>query len=163
MTIKIPGIFLKKTNCLITWPYLTKFSKCTLLVITTHFGSVQFSCSVMSDSRQPGLPVHHQLLEFTQSHIHWVSDATQPSLIVPFSSCLQSFSASGSFQMNQYFASRGQSIGVSASAPVLPMNTQDWFPLGWTGWISSQFKGLSRVFSNTAVQNHQSFSAQLSL
>ena len=82
---------------------------------------------------------------------------------VPFSSRLQSFPASGSFQMSQLFASGGQSIGVSASASVLPMNTQDWSPLGWTGWISLQFKGLSRVFSNTAVQKHQFFSAQLSL
>ena len=83
--------------------------------------------------------------------------------VVPFSSCLQSFPASGSFQMSQYFASGGQSIGVSASASVLPVNIQDWFPLGWTGWISLLSKGLSRVFSNTTVQKHQFFCAQLSL
>ena len=88
---------------------------------------------------------------------------TISSSVVPFSSCLQSFPASGSFQMSQLFASGGQSIGVSASASVLPMNIQDWFPLGWTGWISFQSKGLSRVFSNTTVQKHQFFSAQLSL
>ena len=88
---------------------------------------------------------------------------TVSSSVVPFSSCLQSFSASGSFQMSQFFASGGQSIRVSASASVLPMNTQDWFPLGWTGWISLQSKGLSRVFSNTTVQKHRFFSAQLSL
>ena len=82
------------------------------------------------------------------------------SFVVPFSSCLQSFPALGSFQMSQFFASGGQSIGVSASASVLPMNTQDWSPLGWTGWISSLSKGLSRVFSNTTVQKHQSFGAQ---
>ena len=81
----------------------------------------------------------------------------------PFSSHLQSFPASGSFQMSQFFATSGQSIGVSASASVLPMNTQDWFPLGWTSWISLQSKGLSRVFSNTTVQKHRFFSAQLSL
>ena len=120
----------------------------------------------------PGLPVHHQLPEFTQTHVHWVDDAIQnlssrgslflpihPHLslssypVVPFSSCLQSFPTSGSFQMSQLFTSGGQSIGVSASTSVPPMNTQDWSPLGWTGWISLQSKGLSRVFSNTTVQD----------
>ena len=86
---------------------------------------------------------------------------TNSSSVVPFSSCPQAFPASGSFQMSQLFASRGQSIGVSASTSVPPMNTQDWCPLGWTGWISLQSKGLSRVFSNTTVQKHQFFSAQL--
>ena len=76
----------------------------------------------------PGLPVHHQLLEFTQTHVHWVSDAIQPSSVVPFSSCPQSLPASGSFPMSQLFAWGGQSIGVSASVSVLPMNTQDWSP-----------------------------------
>ena len=80
---------------------------------------------------------------------------TISSSVIPFSSRLQSLPASGSFQMSQFFTSGSQSIGVSASASVLPMNIQDWFPLGWTGWISSQSKGLSRVFSNTTVQNHQ--------
>ena len=79
------------------------------------------------------------------------------SYVIPFSSCPQSFPASGSFQMSQLFASGGQSIGVAASTSVLPMNTQDWSPLGWTGWISLQSKGLSRVFSNTTVQKHQFF------
>ena len=88
---------------------------------------------------------------------------TISSSVVPFSSCLQSFPASGSFQMSQFFASGGQSIGVSASASVLPMYIQDWFPLGWTGWISLQSKGLSRVFSNATVQKHQFFGTQLSL
>ena len=88
---------------------------------------------------------------------------TISSSVVPFSSCPQSFPASWSFPMSQLFASGGQSIGVSASISVLPMNTQDWFPSEWTGWISLQSKGLSRVFSNTAVQKHQFFSAQLSL
>ena len=84
---------------------------------------------------------------------------TISSSVIPFSSCLQSFPASGSFQMSQLFASDGQSIGVSASTSLLPMNTQDWFPLGWTGWISLQSKGLSRVLSNTTVQKHQFFGA----
>ena len=87
---------------------------------------------------------------------------TISSSVGPFS-CPQSFPASGSFPMSQFFASCGQSIGVSAWASVLPMNVQDWFPLGWTGWISLQSKGLSKVFSNTTVQKHQFFSTQLSL
>ena len=88
---------------------------------------------------------------------------TISSSVDPFSSCLQSFPASGSFPMSQLFASGGQNIGVSASISLPPMNTQDWFPLGWTGWISSQSKGYSRVFSSTTVQKHQFFCAQLSL
>ena len=88
---------------------------------------------------------------------------TISSSVVPFSSCPQSFPASGSFQMNQPFASGGQNTGVSVSTSVLPMNTQDLSPLGWTGWISLKSKGLSIVFSNTTVQKHQFFSAQLSL
>ena len=92
----------------------------------------------------------------------WCHPAISSS-VVPFSSCPQSFPASGSFPRSQLFASDGQSIGVSASASVLPMNIQDWFPLGRTGWISLQSKGLSRVFSNTTLQKHQFFGAQLSL
>ena len=88
---------------------------------------------------------------------------TISSSVVPFSSHLQSFPASGSFPISRCFTSGGQSIGVSVSASVLPMNTQDWFTLGWTGWISLQSKGLSRVFSNITVQKHPFFSAQLSL
>ena len=133
--------------------------------------SVQFSRSVTSDSLQPlncsmpGLPVHHQLPEFTQTHVHWVGDAIQPShpLSSPFSSCLQSFPESGSFPMSLLFTSGGQSIKASASASVPPVNTQDWSPSEWTGWISLQSKGLPRVFSNTTVQKHQFFSTQLSL
>ena len=86
-----------------------------------------------------------------------------PFSVVPFSSRLQSFPVSGSFPMSQFFTSDGQSIGDSASASVLPMNIQDWFPLGWTGWISLQSEGLSRIFSNTTVQKHPFFSTQLSL
>ena len=133
-----------------------------------HFSTVQSLSYVQFfvdpvDGSTPGLPVHHQLPEFTQTLVHWVSDAIQPSHpVIPFSSCPQSFPASGSFPMSQFFASGGQSIGVSASASVLPVNTQDWFHLGLTDWISLQSKGLSRVFSNTIVQKHQFFCAQLS-
>ena len=95
--------------------------------------------------------------------LSWWCHPTISSSVIPFSSCLQSLPASGSFQMSQLFQSSGQSIGVSALASVLPMNTQDWSPLGWTGWISLQSKGLSRVFSITTIQTHQFFCAQLSL
>ena len=133
---------------------------------TRMLASVQLSsgaqlCLTLCDSMDfssPGFPVHHQLPEFTQTHVHWVGDAIQTSSsVIPFSYCLQSFQASGSFQMSQFFASGGQSIGVSASATVLPMNIQDWLPLGWTGWISLQSKGLTRVFSNTTIEKHQFF------
>ena len=125
------------------------------------FSSVAQSCQTRCDPMDcsmPGFPVHHQLPEFTQTHVNWVCDAIQPShpLSSPSLPALQSFPASGSFPVSQFFASAGQSIGVSASALVLPMNIQDWFPLGWTGWISLLSKGLSRVFSNTTVQKHHS-------
>ena len=94
---------------------------------------------------------------------HWWCHPAIPSWVIPFSSRLQSFPASGSFPMSRFFASGGQSIGASASASVLPMNIQDWFPLGWTGWTSLLSKGLSRVFSNITVQKYQFFGAQLSL
>ena len=126
-----------------------------------QLGSVQFSHSVMSNScdpmnrSTPGFPVHHQLPEPTQTHVHWVGDAIQPfNPVVPFSSCPQSFPASGSFPMSQHFASGGQSIGVSASASVLPMNNQDWCHLGWTGWISLQSKGLSFTSIHDHWKNH---------
>jgi len=97
--------------------------------------------------------------ESTQTHVHCVGDAIQPShSVIPSSSCPQSLQASGYFQMSQLSASGGQSIGISVSTSVLPKNTQDW-SLGWTGWISLQSKGLSRVFSNTRVQKHQFFGA----
>ena len=122
---------------------------------SVQFSSVTQSCPTLCDPvnrSTPGLPVHHQLLESTQTYVHCVGDAIQPSH--PLSSpSPPSFPASGSFPMSQLFASGGQSIGVSASASVLPMNTQDWSPLEWTGWISLQSKGLSRVFSNTTVQS----------
>ena len=116
------------------------------------------------DCSTPDFPAHHQLPELALIHVHRVSDAIQPSHpVIPFSSHIQSFPVSGSFPMSQFFISGGQRIGVSASASVLPMNIQDWFPLGLTGWISLQSKGLSRVFSNTTVQKHQFFGTRLSL
>ena len=134
-------------------------------VTSVHsLNSVQLFRTPWTTYSTPSFPAHHQLPEFAQAHVHRVGDVIQPShLVVPFSSCLQSFPASGSFPMSQLFASGGQSTGVSASASVLPMNTQDWSPLGCTGWISLQSKGLSRVFSSTTVQKHQFFGAQLSL
>ena len=134
-------------------------------------GSVQFSCSVVSDSLRPHELQHARPpCPSPTPRVHpdpcpssrWCHP-TISSSVVPFSSRLQSFPVSGSFPMSQLFTSGGQSIGVSASASVLPMNTQDWSPLGWTGWIALQCKGLSRVFSNTTVQKHQFFCAQLSL
>ena len=120
--------------------------------------SVTQSCPTLCDCMKGstlGLPVHHQLLESTQTHVHRVGDAIEPShsFVVPVSSCPQSFPASGSFPMSQLFASDGQSTGVSASTSILPMNTQDWSPLGWTGWISLQSKGLSRVFSKSQFKS----------
>ena len=109
----------------------------------------------------PGLPVHHQPPEFTQNHVHWVGDAIRiSSSVIPFSSCPQSFPASGSFPMSLFFPSGGQSIGVSAPASVLPMDIQGWFPLGLTGLISLLPKRLSRVFYSTTVRKHQFFGAQ---
>ena len=138
--------------------------------IHTGITSFQFSCSVMSDYLWPHEPQHArppcpsptpQVYPNPCPLSRWCHP-TISSSVLPFSSCPQSFPTSGSFEMSQLFASGGPSIGVSASTSVLPMNTQDWFPLGWTGWISLQSKGLSRVFSNTTVQKHQFFGAQLS-
>ena len=135
------------------------------------FSSVQFSCSVMSNSLWPHGPQHTRppcpsptpgVYPNSCPLSQWCHPTISSSM-VPFSSCLQFFPASGSVQMSQLFTSGGQSTGVSASTSVLPMNTQDWSPLGWTGWISLQSKGLSRVFSNTTVQKRQFFGAQLSL
>ena len=130
--------------------------------------SVQFSRSVVSDCNPkncitPGLPAHHRLPEFTQTHVHWVGDAIQPSHPLPSPSPPSSNpSQHQSFPMSQLFTWGGQSIGVSALASFLPKNSQNWSSLEWTGWIFLQSKGLSRVFSNTTVQKHQFFSAQLS-
>ena len=139
---------------------------------SVQFSSVQFSSVVQScltlqphESQHARTPcpsptpgVYSNLCPLSQWYHPTISSSA-----IPFSSCLQSFPESGSLQMSQLFASGGQRIGVSASASVLPVNTQDSSPLGWTGWISLQSKGLSRVFSNTAVQKHQFFSTQLSL
>ena len=131
----------------------------------------QFSRSVMSDSlrhhglqhARPPCPSPTPRVYSNSCPLSQWCHPTISSSVVPFSCHFQSCAASGSFQVSQLFASCGQSIGVSASTSVLPMNIQGWFPLGWTGWISLQSKRLSRVFSNTIVQKHQFFSAQLSL
>ena len=128
----------------------------------------QFSRSVISDSATPWIAACQASLSSPTPGVYpnpcpssrWCHPAISSS-VVPFSSCPQSLPASGSFPMSQLFTSGGQSIGVSASTSLLPNNTQGWSPLGWTGWISLQSKGLSRVFSNTTVQKHQFFSAQL--
>ena len=133
--------------------------------------TLQFSHSVVSDSLWPhGLQHARPPCPSPAPGVYWNSGPlsqwchpTISSSVVPFSSHLQSFPTSGSFQMSKLFASGGQSIGVSASTSVLPMNSQDRSPLGWTGWISLQSKGLSRVLSNTTVQKHQFFGTQLSL
>ena len=115
---------------------------------SAQFSSVAQSCPTLCDPMNhstPGRPVHHLLPEFTQTHVHWVSQWCHPAIsssVVPFSSCPQSLPASGYFQMSQLFASGGQSVGVSASTSVLPMKTQEWSPLRWTAWISLQPKGL---------------------
>ena len=142
-------------------------AKYNLTISSAQFSSVTQSCPTLCDPMNhstPGLPVHLQLLRFTQTHVHWIGmpSSISPSA-VPFSSCPQSLPASGSFPMSQLFPWGGHSTGVSASTSVLPMNTEDWSPLRWTGWISLQSKELSRVFSNTIVQKHQFFGAQLSL
>ena len=134
-------------------------------VSSVQFRSVIQSCPTLChpmDCSTPDFPVHHQLLNLGQTHGHQVGDAIQPSIlssVIASSCCLQSFPASRSFPMSQFFTSGGQNIGASASASVLPMNTQDWIPLGWSGWISLQFQRLLRVFSNTIIQKHH-FCAQ---
>ena len=135
-----------------------------------HYLSVQFRRSIMSafwahglQHTRPPCPSPTPRVYSNSCPLSRWCHPTISSSVVPFSSCLQSFPATGSSQMSQFFESGGQSIGVSASSSVLPMNIQDWYPLGWTGWISLQSKGLSRVFSNTTVQKHQLFGSQLSL
>ena len=136
-----------------------------------QFSSVQFSHSVLSDSLWPHEPQRARLpCPIPTPGVHsnpcplsrWCHPTISHS-VVPFSSCPQTFPASGSFPMSQLSASGSQSIGVSASKSVLPMNTEDWSPLGWTGWISLESKGLSRNFSNTTDQKHQFFGPQPSL
>ena len=151
-------------------PILSAGTFVTLGLCICQFSSVQFSHSVVSDSLRPHESQHARLSCPTPTPGMYSNScpssrrchSTISPSVVPFSSCLQSFPASGSFPMSQFSASGGQSIGDSALASVLPMNIQDWFPLGLTGLIL-QSKGLSRVFSNTTVQKHQFFSVQLSL
>ena len=130
---------------------------CLFAPLLYQFSSVAQSCPPLCDPMNrstPGLPVHHQLPEFTQTHLssRWCHPAISSS-VVPFPSHPQSLPASETFPMSQLFSWGGQSTAVSASVSVLPVNTQDWSPLGWTGWISLQPKGLSRVFSNTTIQS----------
>ena len=140
-------------------------------MLISDISSVQFSLSVMSNSLRPHGLQHARLFcpsptpgACSDSYpLSWWCHPTISSSTIPFSSCLQSYPPSGSFSVSQFFASGGQSIGASASASVLPMNIQDWFPLGLTSLISLQTKGFSRVFSNTTVQKHQLFCAWLSL
>ena len=152
----------QKTNTPILQIFLSWFRA------SGQFSSVAQSCPTLFDPMNrstPGLPVHQPtsgVYPNSCASSQWCHPAISSS-VVPFTSCPQSFSASESFQMSQLFAWGGQTIGVSASTSVLPMNTQDWSPLGWTGWISLQSRGLSRVFYNTTVQQHQFFGAQLSL
>ena len=149
------------------WKYMVFLNWIEMMV----FPFSQLSCLVVSNSLWPhglqhaGLPCPSPTPKACSNSCpasRWCHP-TISSSVVPFSSCLQSFPASGSFPVSQFFASDGQSIRVSASASVPPMNIQDWFPLGWTGWISLLSKELSRIFSNTTVQKHQFFGTQLSL
>ena len=130
-----------------------------------QFSSVTQSCLTLCDPTacQPTLSITNSQSSPKPMFIESVMPSNHLILCRPFSSCIQSFPASGSFPVNQFFISGGQSIGVSASTAVLPMNIQDRFPLGWIGWTSLQSKGLSRLFSNTTVQKHQFFSSQLSV
>ena len=140
------------------------------ILLRDWFTSVQFSRSVVSDSLRPHESQHARPpclsptpgVYSNSCPSRWWCHPAISSSVVPFSSCPQSLPASESFPVSQLFTGGGQSIGVSASASVLPMNTQNWSPLEWTGWISLQSKGLSRVFSSTTVQKHQFFGAQLS-
>ena len=149
-----------RTNCRL-WSIRVRFCSC----------SIQFGCSVVSDSLQSHKLKHTRLpypslTPGAYSNSCPLSQWCHPTIsssVVHFFSCLQSVPASGSFPVSLFFTSGGQSIGASASASILPMNIQDWFPLGWTSWISLQSKGLSRIFSNTTVQKHQFFGLQLSL
>ena len=134
-------------------------------IITGCYCSVSKSCPTLCDLMgwsMPGFPVLHLLSEFIQTHVHWVGDGpfNHSSSVIPFSSCPQSFPTSECFPMSQLFTSGGQNIGASASASVPQINIEGWFPLGLTGWISLQSKGLSRVFCSTTVQKHQFFSVQ---
>ena len=160
---------------MLLFPYISPsppLSPCPLVYSLRLFlHSVQFSSSVMSDSlrphelqhARPPCPSSTPRVYPNSCPLSRWCHPTISSSVIPFSSCLQSFPTSGSFQMSQLFTSGGQNTGVSVSTSLLLMNTQDWSPLRWTGWISLQSKGLSRVFSNTTGQKHQFFGTQLSL
>ena len=140
------------THCLEN--YSRKFKNVAILAPCCSVTQSYLTLCDPMDCSTPGSPTLHHLMELVWTHVHWVSDAIQlSSSVVPFSSCLQSFPGSGSFPMSQFFASGGQNIGASAS--VLSMNIQGLLPLGLTGLISLQSKGLSRVFSSTTVRKHQ--------
>ena len=142
----------------------------TILKYLVQFSSVQFSHSVVSDSSRPHESQHARPpcpsptpgVHSNSCPLSWWCHPAISSSVIPFFSCPQSLPASESFPMSQLFTWGGQRIGASALASVLPINTQDWSPLGWTGWISLQSKGLSRVFSNTTLRKHQFFGTQLS-
>ena len=139
------------------------YKLCYSIHLIFSFSSVAQSCLTLCDPMDysmPGLPVHHQLLELAQTHVHHVGDAIQPShpLLSPSPPTFKLSQHQGLFQ---WISSSHQVESIGASVSVLPMNIQDWSPLGWTGWISLQSKGLSRVFSNTTVQKYQFFGAQL--
>ena len=157
----------EKATFFLFWTAFILYPK-LLFMHSVQFSSVAQSCPTLCepmDCSTSGLPIHHQLPEFTQTQCS-LSRRCHPTIsssVVPFSSHLQSFPASGSFPVSQLFVSGGQSIGISASASVLPVNIPDWSPLRWTGWISLQSKGLSGVSSSTTVQKNQFFSTQLSL
>ena len=154
-----------ETGIFIHW--LLSIIGCRLLlglIKFSQFSSVAQSCSTHGlQHARPPCPSPTPRAYSSSCTLSWWCHQTISSSVAPFSSCLQSFPASGSFQMSQFFISRSQMTGVSASAAVFPMSIQDWSPLGWTGWISLLSKGLSRVFSNTTVQMHQFFGTQLSL
>ena len=176
---KLVGVLLHWNNMILYLhnSFMLRDSKgCTYTIISIFEKSLEakgvlFSCLIMSDSLQPHGLQHTRLpcpspsprAHSNSCPLSWWCHPTVSSSVVPFPSHLQSFPASGSFPVSQLFVSGGESIGASASASVLPVNIQDWFPLGWTGVISLQSKGLSRVLSNTTVQKHQFFSTQPSL
>ena len=146
-------------------PLVLKTSKAVSIHCSVEFSSVSQSCLTLCDPMNcstPGLPIHQQLPESTQTHVHWCHP-TISSSVVPFSSCPQSFPASGCFPMSWLFPSGSQNFRASASPSVLSMTIQDWFPLRLTCLISLQSKELSRVFSSTTIWKHQFFGAQPSL
>ena len=153
-----PGFFKMVSLSLVFWHLNT-----LCLTSVQSLSCVWLSATPWTEARQAALSITNSWSLLKRTSIELVMPSNNLILSLPFSSCLQSFPASGSFQMSQFFTSSGQSIGVSVSASVVPMNIQEWFLLGWTGWIPLQSKGLSIVFSNTTIQKHQHFGTQLSL